>query len=66
LAVTQQVNGWIVGNFFPLVLIPGPIGLIVDISTGAVHSLEPTQASFLLTRDDSASTRAAREPCSPL
>jgi uncharacterized protein YceK len=66
LAVTQQVNPWIVGNFVPLVLIPGPIGLIVDISTGAVHSLEPTQASFLLARDDSATTRPAREPCSPI
>ena len=32
-ALGTQVNPWIVLNFVPLVLIPGPIGLIVDIST---------------------------------
>ncbi len=66
LALRQQVNPWIVGNFFPIIVIPGPIGFIVDLSTGAVHELEPKQATFTLTPDDSAAARPARQPCDPL
>jgi hypothetical protein len=88
LALRQQVNPWIVGNFFPIILIPGPIGFIVvgqrDAEGGdparlrahqhqrcglvdrAVHELEPKQATFTLTPDDSAGARPARQPCDPL
>ena len=60
-----QVNPWIALNFVPLLIIPGPLGLVVDIATGAVHELEPKEASFYLERADSTSRQTTRQPCSP-
>jgi hypothetical protein len=65
--VPTTVNPWIVGNFVPLFIIPGPIGLIVDIATGAVHQLDPGPTRFMLQPTDSAAAPARpREVCSPL
>jgi hypothetical protein len=67
IAVTKEVNPWIVGNFVPLVLVPGPIGLLVDVATGAVHQLEPARFDFQLEPADTVEVQwEARPPCSPM
>lgn len=53
-AVSKEVNPWIVANFVPLIIFPGPFGLAVDVLTGAVHKLEPTSFAFSLERDTAA------------
>ena len=58
-AITRAVNPWIVGNVVPLVIFPGPIGLLIDISTGAVHKYEPDRVSFSLEPDTTSGPRAA-------
>lgn len=58
-AVSKEVNPWIVANFVPLLIFPGPFGLAIDVLTGAVHKLEPTSFSFSLERDTTASAVAS-------
>jgi PEGA domain len=66
-AVPTTVNPWIVGNFVPFFLIPGPIGLLVDIATGSVHQLDPGPTQFMLQPVDTAgSPPRPREVCTPL
>ena len=66
-ALGTQVNPWIVLNFVPLVLIPGPIGLIVDISTGAVNAFDAGSFEFYLQKADAtAAAPRNRAPCTPL
>jgi hypothetical protein len=39
IALERGVNGWVWGN----ILFGGPIGLLVDLGTGAIRKLEPEQ-----------------------
>lgn len=61
-AVSKEVNPWIIANFVPLLIFPGPFGLAVDIATGAVHKLEPTSFNFTLSRDTTSSNETPTAP----
>jgi hypothetical protein len=65
-ALAKEVNPWIVLNFVPLILIPGPIGLGVDVATGAVNTFNVGSFDFYLQkRDTTAAPASPRPPCSP-
>jgi len=66
-ALATEVNPWIVLNFIPLVLIPGPVGLGVDFATGAVNTFNAGTFDFYLQKSDAAATTSPqRAACSPL
>ena len=65
-ALSNEVNPWIVVNFIPFFLIPGPFGLAVDAATGAVHTFNTAGFDFFLQKNDSlAAASPARVACSP-
>jgi hypothetical protein len=65
-ALATEVNPWIVLNFVPFVLIPGPIGLGVDVATGAVNTFNAGSFDFYLQkRDTTAAAPERRAPCAP-
>ena len=63
------MNPWLILNFIPLILIPGPIGLGVDVASGAVNTFNAGSFDFYLQKTDAPPTGSPspqRAACSPL
>jgi hypothetical protein len=60
-------NPWTVFNVYPLILLPGPIGVLVDALTGAVYDMYPARVYVALEELDSIpAVLRNREPCTPI
>jgi hypothetical protein len=45
-ALATEVNPWVILSFIPLILIPGPVGLGVDVASGAVNTFNAGSFDF--------------------